>query len=97
MAARAAQNSLRATLRKNWYSPEVLPIFAVVGVAVGGCGWYLARLARGPDVVWDRRGNPRPWEHIKPDQNTKLYAIKPHLAISPLCVLRLSHRKSQLR
>ena len=45
-------------LRKNWYATEALPIFAVVGVAVGGCGWYLVRLARGPDVVWNRHGNP---------------------------------------
>lgn len=33
-------------LKKNWYATEALPIFAVVGVAVGGCAWYLARLVR---------------------------------------------------
>lgn len=28
-------------------------------VLLAGCAWYLARLARGPDVVWDRKGNVR--------------------------------------
>lgn len=27
---------------------QAIPIVVVVGVAVGGCGWYLTRLARGP-------------------------------------------------
>lgn len=31
-----------------------LPSSLNAGVAVGGAGWYLSRLARGPDVVWDR-------------------------------------------
>ena len=26
---------------------------------MGGATWYLSRLARGPDIVWDRHNNPR--------------------------------------
>ena len=29
-------------------------LFINKGVAVVGAGWYLSRLARGPDVTWDR-------------------------------------------
>jgi hypothetical protein len=69
---------------------QAIPIVVVVGVAVGGCGWYLTRLARGPvsriqvqvpsrrtfvgrlthcfvpvqDVVWNRHGNPEPWNKV---------------------------------
>lgn len=38
-----------------WYEPAALPIVAVVGTACVGAAWYLTRLARGPDVIWDRR------------------------------------------
>ncbi|KAL7412014.1 NADH-ubiquinone reductase complex 1 MLRQ subunit-domain-containing protein [Mrakia frigida] len=58
-----------------FFAIEVLPIWAVAGGAVAGATWYLTRLARGPDVVWDRQGNPRPWEHVKPNQQVKLFAV----------------------
>lgn len=61
--------------KKNWYRAEILPIIAVMGVAVGGAGWYVSRLARGPDVVWDRKGNPYPWNDVKEGQNSRLYAV----------------------
>ncbi|KAL1930163.1 hypothetical protein VTP01DRAFT_1317 [Rhizomucor pusillus] len=53
-----------------WYKPEIVPIVVVVGSACGLAGWYLTRLARGPEVVWDRRNNPYPWQNI--DQNTQV-------------------------
>jgi NADH dehydrogenase (ubiquinone) 1 alpha subcomplex subunit 4 len=47
---------------------------------MGGAGllatWYLTRLAFGPDVVWNRKGNPHPWNTIKPNESTKL--MDPH-------------------
>jgi hypothetical protein len=54
-------SDLASLLRPTRYSPEVLPIVAVTGVAAVGAGWYISRLARGPDVVWDRKNNPQPW------------------------------------
>lgn len=33
----------------------MLPIWLVTGVATVGAGWYVSRLARGPDVIWDRK------------------------------------------
>ncbi|KAI9311321.1 NADH-ubiquinone reductase complex 1 MLRQ subunit-domain-containing protein [Dichotomocladium elegans] len=53
-----------------WYKPEIIPIYVVVGGACGLAGWYLTRLARGPEVVWDRYNNPYPWQNI--DQNTQV-------------------------
>ena len=34
---------------------EVYPIVAVSVLAVGGDTWYLTRLARSPDVIWDKK------------------------------------------
>ncbi|KAF9224340.1 hypothetical protein BS17DRAFT_779654 [Gyrodon lividus] len=56
---------------RNWYAIEAIPLYAVIGLAVGGATWYLARLARGPTVVWTKN-NPTPWNDVKPDENTKL-------------------------
>lgn len=36
---------------------------------------YVTRLARGPDVVWDRKNNPQPWQHVEPGTNTKLMSV----------------------
>lgn len=37
------------------YSVEVLPIYVITAAAIGGASWYITRLARGPDVVWDHK------------------------------------------
>jgi hypothetical protein len=50
---------------------EVYPIFAVVGGAVTGAGFYLYRLSQGTEVVWNRHGDWRPWDVVKQDQNIK--------------------------
>ncbi|EGG05666.1 uncharacterized protein MELLADRAFT_56354, partial [Melampsora larici-populina 98AG31] len=64
-----------ARFMKNWYDPAVIPIYVVMGTAVGGASWYLARLARGPDIVWDRHNNPQPWNNVQQGQNTKLMNV----------------------
>ncbi|KAK9763877.1 hypothetical protein K7432_009097 [Basidiobolus ranarum] len=76
MAARAGN------FMKNWYSVEVLPIVGILGVAVGGAAWYVTRLARGSQVVWDRKGNPYPWKHIDQDTNIKMFAVNREFAKS---------------
>ncbi|KAI8057897.1 NADH-ubiquinone reductase complex 1 MLRQ subunit [Syncephalis plumigaleata] len=74
--------SFRQNFMKNWWRVEVAPIFGVLGVAVGGAAWYVTRLARGPEVVWDRRNNPYPWLHVSQDTNTKMYAVSHEFAKS---------------
>ncbi|KNZ54950.1 uncharacterized protein VP01_280g6 [Puccinia sorghi] len=63
--------SFRAAM-KHWYDPAAIPICkrtpdldVVIGTAMGGATWYLSRLARGPDIVWDRHNNPQPWNDVK--------------------------------
>lgn len=36
---------------------------------------YLSRLARGPDVIWDRKNNPTPWNNVEPGTNTKMMSV----------------------
>lgn len=65
-------HAARKTAWQTWFAVEAVPIYAVVGLACGGAGWYLTRLARHPDVIWDRKGNPTPWNDVAPGTNTKL-------------------------
>ncbi|ORZ40106.1 hypothetical protein BCR44DRAFT_35724 [Catenaria anguillulae PL171] len=64
-----SSSSMRSFLR-TWYRPEVSPIIAVVGVALTGASYYVYRLSQHQEVVWSR-DNPRPWEKIEQDMNTK--------------------------
>ncbi|CAI2189081.1 638_t:CDS:2 [Funneliformis geosporum] len=70
-ATAAARNSFM----KNWFRAEIIPIYAVTGVAVVGASWYLTRLARGPEVIWDKKNNPTPWNNIEDGTQVKLIAV----------------------
>ena len=35
----------------------------------------MSRLARGPDVIWDRKNNPTPWNNVEPGTNTKMMSV----------------------
>ncbi|KIM67746.1 hypothetical protein SCLCIDRAFT_20769 [Scleroderma citrinum Foug A] len=69
MASRA-----KSTFMRHWFAIEAIPIYAVIGLAVGGAGWYLTRLARGPTIVWTKN-NPTPWNDVKPDENIKMVDV----------------------
>ncbi|KAG1857292.1 hypothetical protein C8R48DRAFT_749038 [Suillus tomentosus] len=70
------------TFMRNWFAIEVhFPYYAVIGLAVGGAGWYLTRLARGPTVVWTK-SNPTPWNDVKQDENTKILDVNSRFAKS---------------
>lgn len=56
----SAQHAAKKTFWQIWFKPEIVPIYAVVGGAVGLAGWYLNRLAHGTEVVWARKSNPYP-------------------------------------
>jgi len=43
---------------------ETILTVSVVGLAVGGAGFYLWRLSQGSEVVWDRHGDWRPWDKV---------------------------------
>uniref|UniRef100_A0A8C1M1V7 Cytochrome c oxidase subunit NDUFA4 n=1 Tax=Cyprinus carpio TaxID=7962 RepID=A0A8C1M1V7_CYPCA len=55
----------------------LIPLFFFIG---GGCTMsltYLARLAlRNPDVCWDRKNNPEPWNKLGPTDQYKVWYIQ---------------------
>ncbi|WFD30993.1 hypothetical protein MSPP1_002021 [Malassezia sp. CBS 17886] len=61
----------------NWKSfpMETYPIIFLCGCAAVGSAWYLTRLARGPEVIWDKKHNPTPWNNIEPGTQVKLLNI----------------------
>ncbi|KAI9299183.1 hypothetical protein K502DRAFT_333974 [Neoconidiobolus thromboides FSU 785] len=71
----AASHLAKKTFLQTWYRLEVLPIVVIIGGALGGAGWYVSRLARGVDVVWDRKNNPHPWQNVDQDTNIKMFSI----------------------
>lgn len=49
--------------------PSLIPLVVIVGAGMALSGVYLLRLAtRSPDVSWDKRGNPEPWQHYQQKQ-----------------------------
>lgn len=67
-------SSARSKFMRNWFAIEAIPLYAVIGLTVGGAAWYLTRLARGPTVVWTK-SNPTPWNDVKPDENVKMLDV----------------------
>ncbi|KAH8550280.1 NADH-ubiquinone reductase complex 1 MLRQ subunit-domain-containing protein [Umbelopsis sp. PMI_123] len=71
----SAQHAAKKTVWQIWFKPEIVPIYAVVGGAVGLAGWYLNRLAHGTEVVWARKSNPYPWQHVDQDTQVKWMTV----------------------
>ncbi|TFL00656.1 hypothetical protein BDV98DRAFT_593977 [Pterulicium gracile] len=63
---------------KHWFAVEATPIYIIMAGVVGGAGWYLVRLAKGPTVVWTKN-NPTPWNDIKQDEATKIINMNTNL------------------
>uniref|UniRef100_A0A8C1NAB6 Cytochrome c oxidase subunit NDUFA4 n=1 Tax=Cyprinus carpio TaxID=7962 RepID=A0A8C1NAB6_CYPCA len=60
----------------NLFRINLIPLFIFIG---GGCTMsltYLGRLAlRNPDVCWDKKNNPEPWNKLGPNDQYKFYAV----------------------
>jgi len=49
-----------ASMRKH---PAIIPMYALMGAGALLAGGYVFRLAtRSPDVSWNKRTNPEPWQ-----------------------------------
>ena len=58
------------------FGSKLAPLFICVGAGFVGSMLYLARMGiKGPDVVFNRKGNPYPWQKIEPDQNVKFMSV----------------------
>ncbi|XP_010902349.1 cytochrome c oxidase subunit NDUFA4 [Esox lucius] len=56
--------------------PALIPLLVFISGGTIMSGTYLARLAlRNPDVSWDRKNNPEPWNNIAPNEQYKLFAV----------------------
>ncbi|KAI8918429.1 hypothetical protein DFJ77DRAFT_455494 [Powellomyces hirtus] len=51
----------------------VYPLVAVMGGAVAGVAYFIGHKIVSPDVVWSRAKNPFPYQHVKPDETSKIY------------------------
>ncbi|XP_051856566.1 NADH dehydrogenase [ubiquinone] 1 alpha subcomplex subunit 4-like 2 isoform X1 [Antechinus flavipes] len=69
-------------------NPGLIPLISFIGLGMGSAALYLLRLAlRSPDVSWDRKNNPEPWNRLSPNDQ---YKVTPPLPIL-LSALPLAH------
>uniref|UniRef100_G3P594 Cytochrome c oxidase subunit NDUFA4 n=1 Tax=Gasterosteus aculeatus aculeatus TaxID=481459 RepID=G3P594_GASAC len=55
---------------------QLIPLLFFIGGGAAMSMMYLARLAiRNPDVSWDRKNNPEPWNKLAPTHQYKFYAV----------------------
>ncbi|XP_029015722.1 cytochrome c oxidase subunit NDUFA4L [Betta splendens] len=56
--------------------PSLIPLFIFIGGGATMAAMYLARLAlKNPDVCWDKKNNPEPWNKLGPNDQYKLFAV----------------------
>ncbi|XP_060681425.1 cytochrome c oxidase subunit NDUFA4-like [Hemiscyllium ocellatum] len=56
--------------------PSLIPLFFFIGLGATGAGLYLSRLAMfSPDVCWDRKNNPEPWNKLGYNHQYKFIAV----------------------
>jgi hypothetical protein len=44
--------------------PEVYPLVGIMGIMVSGATFMLYRISQSSDVVWDRKGDWKPWDKV---------------------------------
>uniref|UniRef100_A0A803VVR3 Cytochrome c oxidase subunit NDUFA4 n=4 Tax=Passeriformes TaxID=9126 RepID=A0A803VVR3_FICAL len=55
---------------------QLIPLFVIIGSGGVGAGLYLMRLAMfNPDVSWDKKNNPEPWNKMSPSDQYKFVSI----------------------
>ncbi|KAM6364857.1 NADH dehydrogenase [ubiquinone] 1 alpha subcomplex subunit 4-like 2 [Pluvialis apricaria] len=56
--------------------PGLIPLIGFISVGLGSAVLYLLRLALySPDVSWDRKNNPEPWNKLSPTDQYKFLAV----------------------
>ncbi|XP_015742525.1 NADH dehydrogenase [ubiquinone] 1 alpha subcomplex subunit 4-like 2 isoform X2 [Coturnix japonica] len=54
----------------------LVPLIGFISVGLGSAVLYLLRLALySPDVSWDRKNNPEPWNKLGPTDQYKFIAV----------------------
>nr|XP_059859336.1 cytochrome c oxidase subunit NDUFA4-like [Delphinus delphis] len=56
--------------------PSLIPIFIFTGVGGTGAALYVSHLVLfNPDVSWNRKDNPEPWNKLGPNDQYKFYSV----------------------
>ncbi|XP_074125348.1 cytochrome c oxidase subunit NDUFA4 [Sminthopsis crassicaudata] len=67
---------LRMILNQAKKHPSLIPLFVFIGAGGTGASLYVLRLALfNPDVSWDRKNNPEPWNKMNPTDQYKFYSV----------------------
>ncbi|XP_035253003.1 cytochrome c oxidase subunit NDUFA4-like [Anguilla anguilla] len=67
---------LHTVRRQLKHHPALIPLFFFIGGGTVMSMLYLSRLAlRSPEVSWDRKNNPEPWNKMLPTHRYKFYAV----------------------
>ncbi|XP_062975317.1 NADH dehydrogenase [ubiquinone] 1 alpha subcomplex subunit 4-like 2 [Elgaria multicarinata webbii] len=54
----------------------LIPLIGFIGLGLGSAALYLLRLAiYSPDVSWDKKNNPEPWNKLNPNDQYKFMAV----------------------
>uniref|UniRef100_A0A8B9FNR4 NDUFA4 mitochondrial complex associated like 2 n=1 Tax=Amazona collaria TaxID=241587 RepID=A0A8B9FNR4_9PSIT len=60
-------------------SSLLIPLIGFISVGMGSAVLYLLRLALySPDVSWDRKNNPEPWNKLSPTDQYKVSTGTPN-------------------
>ncbi|XP_013835180.1 cytochrome c oxidase subunit NDUFA4 isoform X1 [Sus scrofa] len=63
---------LRQIITQAKKHPSLIPLFVFIGAGGTGAALYVTRLALfNPDVCWDRKNNPEPWNKLGPNDQYK--------------------------
>ncbi|XP_054859638.1 NADH dehydrogenase [ubiquinone] 1 alpha subcomplex subunit 4-like 2 [Eublepharis macularius] len=56
--------------------PGLIPLIGLIGLGLSSAAFYVLRLALcSPDVSWDRKNNPEPWNKLSPNDQYKFLAV----------------------
>uniref|UniRef100_A0A671EGT4 Cytochrome c oxidase subunit NDUFA4 n=2 Tax=Rhinolophus ferrumequinum TaxID=59479 RepID=A0A671EGT4_RHIFE len=56
--------------------PRWIPLFVFIGARGTGAALYVMCLALfNPDVCWDKKNNPEPWNKLGPNDQHKFYSV----------------------
>ncbi|CAD7694382.1 unnamed protein product [Nyctereutes procyonoides] len=71
-----AATMLRQIIGQARKHPSLIPLFIFIGAGGTGAALYVLRLALfNPDVSWDRKNNPEPWNKLGPNDQYKFYSV----------------------
>ncbi|NXD06530.1 NDUA4 oxidase, partial [Nothocercus nigrocapillus] len=52
---------------------QLIPLFLIIGSGGVGAALYVMRLAMfNPEVCWDKKNNPEPWNKLAPNDQYKV-------------------------